>query len=222
MGTVYRRGRIWWLTYFRNGKRYYESTESTDHDYARDELRKREGDIARGLPVTPNQNKIRFGELAKELVTEYETNKRRTLYDLKIRLNEHILPAFQHRRVAMITTAEIREYIAARQKENAVNATINRELSAIKRAFTLAIQGRKILVAPHVPMLREDNVRQGFFEDAELNAILDKLPEHLRPMIRFAAITGWRISNVKKLEWRQVDGDVVRLEPGTTKNREGV
>lgn len=222
MGTVYKRGRIWWFAYYRNGKQFFESSESADHDYARDLLKQREGDISRGLQVVPKMSRIRFGELARDLVADYSTNKRKSLYDLRIRLNEHLLPTFEYRRVALITTAEIRDYIKARQAEGAANASINRELSAMKRAFRLAVQGRKLLSPPYVPMLREDNVRQGFFEPAELAAVIEQLPAALRPMIEFAAITGWRIGNVKRLEWSQVSDTVVRLEPGTTKNSKGV
>ena len=50
------------------------------------------------------------------------------------------------------------------------------------------------------------------------------LPSSIQPIVRFAAITGWRIaSEVLPLEWRHVDfeaGDV-RLDAGTTKNGEG-
>ena len=45
-----------------------------------------------------------------------------------------------------------------------------------------------------------------------------------RPVITFAYLTGWRIpSEVLTIEWRQVDfgASEVRLDPGTTKNREG-
>jgi integrase len=50
------------------------------------------------------------------------------------------------------------------------------------------------------------------------------LPEPIRLIVEFAYITGWRIpSEVLKLEWPQVDleNGTVRLDPGTTKNREG-
>jgi integrase len=46
----------------------------------------------------------------------------------------------------------------------------------------------------------------------------------MRPVVTFAYVTGWRInSEVLPLQWRQVDLHVgeVRLDPGTTKNREG-
>jgi integrase len=61
-------------------------------------------------------------------------------------------------------------------------------------------------------------------EPDQLASVLKHLPEDVRPVIEFAAITGWRIdSEVLPLEWRQVDfaANEVRLEPGTTKNREG-
>jgi integrase len=49
------------------------------------------------------------------------------------------------------------------------------------------------------------------------------LPAALRPLVTIAYYTGWRIqSELLPLEWRQVDlkAETIRLEPGTTKNRE--
>jgi integrase len=63
-------------------------------------------------------------------------------------------------------------------------------------------------------------VRRGFFDPDMLDSVLAQLPDEHRPVIRFAAITGWRIaSEVLPLEWRQMDfaAGEVRLDPGTTK-----
>jgi integrase len=82
----------------------------------------------------------------------------------------------------------------------------------------------ELLHRPHIPLLREGNIRKGFFEAEQLNAVLRRLPAPLRPLITFAYLTGWRIpSEVLTIEWRQVDfsASEVRLDPGTTKNREG-
>jgi integrase len=224
MGSVYRRGRIWWIAYCRNGRQFCESAHTDDYEAARDQLRKTEGDLARGLPVTPKMSRVLFSELAQDLVTEYATNHRRSLYDLHIRLNNHLLPVFRHRRAWTITSSDILRYTEDRQAAMAKNATINRELAAMKRAFNLGIQGRKILLAPYIPMLKEQNVRTGFFERAELLAILRHLPLALHPLVWFAYITGWRIATIRRLQWQQVDFTLgtVRLEVGTTKNDEGV
>jgi len=55
-----------------------------------------------------------------------------------------------------------------------------------------------------------------------LSACAPCLPP-LQPLVTFMFVTGWRISEVLKLQWRQVDlvAGRVRLEPGTTKNKKG-
>ena len=63
-----------------------------------------------------------------------------------------------------ISTPDVRAYVAKRQADGAANGTINRELSALKRMFTLARHSGKLLTSPHIPMLQEDNFRRGFLE----------------------------------------------------------
>ena len=108
----------------------------------------------------------------------------------------HIRPYFGGRRAAAITTADIRDFISKRQNTGgASNREINRELAAIKRAFNLAIQGGKLIHAPYIPMLKENNVRKGFFEREQFEAVRSHLPPHVQPLITFAYITGWRIKS---------------------------
>jgi integrase len=86
------------------------------------------------------------------------------------------------------------------------------------------MQAEKLLDKPHIPLLREDNTRTGFFEPDQFNSLLAHLPAPLRPVMTFAYITGWRIdSEILPLEWRNVDlkAGEVRLDAGRTKNREG-
>jgi len=76
---------------------------------------------------------------------------------------------------------------------------------------------------PHIALLREHNVRSGFVEDDAFARTVAHLPAAVQPVARFGFITGWRLSEVLGLEWRQVDlarGEA-RLDPGTTKNGEG-
>ena len=135
--------------------------------------------------------------------------------------------------MAAISTPEIRAFTAVRQEAGASNGEINRELTALKRMFSLAVQGGKLLYKPYIPMLKENNVRTGFFERAAFEEVRARLLEPLQGFVTFAYVTGWRIdSEVSKLQWRQVDvterlspdQDIlgtVRLDAGTTKNDAG-
>ena len=70
-------------------------------------------------------------------------------------------------------------------------------------------------------MLKEDNVRKGFFEPYEFEGVLDWLAPDVQSVVRFAYTTGWRIpSEVLPLQWQRIDFSAgeIRLDPGTTKN----
>ena len=56
--------------------------------------------------------------------------------------------------------------------------TINRELAALKRMYKLGLicTPAKVAQVPHIPMLREDNVRTGFFEHEKFQELMKHLP----------------------------------------------
>ncbi len=91
--------------------------------------------------------------------------------------------------------------------------------------FYLAVKNTplKVSMIPYIPMLKESNIRKGFFEHHEFLALRDALPFHLKPVVTFAYQTGWRRSEILKLTWDKVDlrQGIVRLDPGETKNEEG-
>jgi len=224
MGELRQRGRIWWIRYYRDGRRFEESAKTDKKQVAIDLLRLREGDIAKGVPMSAAVNRLKFDEAAADLLTDYLVNGRRSLADVKCRIDKGLAPWFTGRRLTTVTTADVNAFIAHRQAAGAAVATINRELAALKRMYTLALRAGKILHRPYIPMLREHNTRKGFFERAQFEAVRAALPAPLRGIATVAYLTGWRTkSEILPLQWHQVDrqAGVVRLEPGTTKNREG-
>jgi integrase len=234
MGSIYRRryktadGTIKesptiWLKYYRDGKPLRESSGTSKEGEAKRLLRLREGDCARGVPISPKVGRVKVSELLTDVLIDYQVNGKRSLRDIESKLRLHLLPFFGHRRAAAITTADCNRYIALRQSEGATNATTNRELATIKRAYNLAIQAGKVLHRPHVPMLKESAPRRGFFERADLDSLRRHLSPSLQRIVSFAYVTGWRIpSEVLTLQWRQIDFDAgtVILDAGTTKNDE--
>jgi integrase len=224
-GSVYLRGNTYWIAYYTSdGKQVCESAKTKDKAEARRILKARQGQIAEGRYLGPSAERVTIEDLADTILTDYQTNGKKTVIDLKIRLFKHLVPFFAGRKAHDITTPDVQAYIAHRQQEEAENGTINRELAALKRAYNLAYQAGRIYKKPYIPTLQEDNARQGFFERHEYERILAFLPEHVRAPITFAYHTGWRFpSEVLSLQWAQVDlaEGTVRLEPGTTKNKDG-
>jgi integrase len=136
---------------------------------------------------------------------------------------KHLLPFFGDYKAHEVGTDRIKKYISSRQGEGAMNGTINRELAALKRMYSLGMQAEKIYRKPYIPMLQEDNVRRGFFEYGEFLALRKVLPDYLQAVATFAYYTGWRKEKILSLMWNQVDLQAltVRLEVGTAKNKGG-
>ena len=77
-------------------------------------------------------------------------------------------------RVVDVTSDRIKRYVDARQQEGAANATINRELAALKRMFHLGAKATppKVLRLPAFPHLEENNIRKGFLEDGQSHKLV--------------------------------------------------
>jgi integrase len=86
----------------------------------------------------------------------------------------------------------------------------------------LAKRKKLLKEVPHIEKFSEkDNARQGFFESNEFARILNFLPAYLQDLTRFAYHTGWRKGEILTLEWRDIQGDVIRLRPEIAKNKDG-
>jgi integrase len=81
-------------------------------------------------------------------------------------------------------------------------------------------QGR-LARAPYIPMLREDNARQGFFEHADFLNVVSCLPEPINDIARFGYFCGWRKGEILSLRWEAVDRDAREVRLRTSKNGEG-
>jgi hypothetical protein len=121
---------------------------------AKNLLNRRLGDISAGRPLNPRADRVKVAELLDDLLTEYQVNERASLRRMKELVN-HLRRALEHFRAAAVTTADVNRYRAERRACGAANATINRELAALKRAYSIACKATKILAKPYIPMLTE-------------------------------------------------------------------
>jgi integrase len=202
------------------GKRKYEGhtvhgTKKDAQAYLNGKLRERD------LGTYRSVQHIDIGVLLDDLLTDYKINgKRYDWAELVVRV--HLRPFFSGMKAASLGTDAIRGYVARRHQPErrtypgreggkkrervygpAENATINRELALLRRAYNLGKQATppKVGAVPFIPMLAENNVRKGFFEHETFLAVRRALPEEIRPLATFAYYTGCRLGEIKALRW---------------------
>jgi len=226
-GCLYQRpdSPVWWLKYSRYGRAYRESSQTTDKRKAEKMLRNRLAEIRTGTFAGPQAERVRVQELAEDLIRDYRINARKSLEDVETRWTLHLRPFFEGMKAIDVTSELIARYVDSRQKESAKNATINRELAALKRMFRLGSLATpaKVLRMPAFPHLRENNVRKGFLEDAQFHVLVQDAELWFRALVECGRTYGWRVSELVNMRVEQADiaQQVIRLEPGTTKNSDG-
>ncbi len=227
MGSLFKRNRIWWIKFYQNGKPYRESSRSTRKSDAERLLKLREGAVAKGEPISLRAERITIDELLDDVISDYEANIKSL--DM-VKLSASKLKAFfGGLRASRITTAHVNTYITKRRGMTTrrggppSDASINRELSLLKRAYSLAKTSTppKALSAPHIRLLRENNAREGFIEREEYLALKAALTSHVKPILTMGYFTGMRLGEILGLRWSQVDLQrrLVRLEAADTKTR---
>ena len=221
---VYQESSVYWIKYYRHGKPYRESSKSDMITKAQKLLKKREGEIEEGRLPGIVFDRVTFNELAEDFLTDYRVNEKDTLVKAE-RSVKYLKKHFGNMRATEISTDKIRAYIDKRMEESLSNASINRELAALKRMFHLGAQCTppKVSMVPYIPMLKENNVRKGFFESHEHMAIRDALPSYLRPVATLAYHSGWRKEEIlsRTVDKVNMHEGTIRLDPGETKNEDG-
>jgi len=156
------------------------------------------------------------------LINDYQVNDRRSLSTTVLIHVRHIRCFFGFDRAVDITPDRVRAYQTRRLEEGAARATVNREVACLRRMLTLAVQAGKLSRRPKFHMLDGERVREGFLEHGDFLVLLDNLPDHLKPIVEFLYLSGWRKGEALKLEWRDLDlgSRAVRLRIANSKNKE--
>ena len=229
MGRIYqmRWSKNWWIAYNHRGKETRESCGSPDHAEAEKLLKHRLREIGAdmlGLKsfVGPQQDRLLVKDLLDELEADFKLRHIKSLRQTVSHL-DIVRRALGDLRAVKLTTRTVNDYINQRLEEKRKPATINRETAMLRAALRLAFRHRRISSVPEFSKLREDNARQGFFEQAEFEAVGEHMPEYLKGFAYFGYWSGWRKSEISSLLWEDVDrlGRVIRLRSQNSKNGMG-
>ena len=134
-------------------------------------------------------------------------------------------PYLRLHRLDAVDMSALQPFIRDRKEKDEVrNATINRALEIVRRILNLAHQDwRWIRAVPKIRMLKEPRRRVRFLRRDEATRLLESMPKHMKPIVRFALSTGCRASEILGLEWNRVDltRKVAWLDHGATKSGDG-
>jgi integrase len=243
-GIIYRRqeSSIWWCKYYCNGRPVFESTGTRDKTKAAKFLKDRIIEVGAnrlGLKtfIPPKARKITVLDLLDNLEDNLTIRHK---FSPQVRSKmKPLKAAFGWMLARSVTDDMILEYISIRQQgvpegkfplskmeyalreyNSISDTTINRELQILRQSFRL--RRRDVGAGPSAPKLEEFNIREGFFDRRDFEAIVEKLPEDLKDYSRFAYFVGWRKRELASLGWDDVTMETqeLRLKRSDSKNRE--
>lgn len=189
------------------------------------------GDVARGNDPSLDRKRERAASsvsaLADRFLKEHAAIrcKPQTVYDYERCIDRHIRPKLGSLRVTAVTRTDIAEF---QNKLRDTPYLANRALSILSKMFNLAelwgLRPDGSNPTRHVSKFKE-TPRERFLAPDEINrlwSILDKSIAdgsetiHVSSAYKLLLLTGCRLSEIQKLKWRYIRGDVIFLPDAKT------
>src|SRR6266550_5838869 len=150
-GSIFQNGsNVWWVKYYDHGIARRESSRSTERREAEKLLKRRLAEIETDIFV-PRQN-IRIDELIQDVLNDHRANGRRSTQHVEARWRLHLAKSFSRMKACDLSTSRVEDYKQQRLAEWAARATLNRELSLLKRAMRLGFDVGKVKNVPKIKL----------------------------------------------------------------------
>lgn len=207
-GKWYCRGRV-------NGERYHllcqgakdkESAKAVE-DGVRYKLRQKQ------LGLAEEDKTITFGQIMDRYVAVSKANNKSD--ENAIIYRKLLVEYFGRNKPARnIKPTDIDSFKLYMSEKGRANATINRYISAIRRAYNIQIEDGIMNYTPIKKkcMLVEDNKRYRYLTKQEWKRLKIALPKDIYNIVVVALLSGFRLSNVLELSWEQIDFDMRFIE----------
>jgi integrase len=233
-GRVYLRGKTLWISYYLRGKNFRESAHTGDEKQARKFLKHRLDEVgadkvgAREF-AGPQQERVLVNELLDDLVAEYKrgSKKKRIPREVSPQMESYLKKVrefFGEMRAMQVRSRHVQDFIGMERSNGKANATINRSLELLIRAYNIAMEADepKQTRMPNIKeqMLDEsENVRKGKFTPHEAELVFASLPGYMADVARFAYEAGSRSGEIRKLKWSYLEDGHISVPATDTKNR---
>ena len=219
---------IWWMSFSACGRQVRESTGTTNKILAKKILAVRLAEVAEGRWNLLVSNPPRLRQWSTEFLESVPHPKTMEGYEYSV---AHLLQFFgENIRLSDISVARIEEFKQSRLAAGVKPATVNRNLSVLRRMLALATRRRFIARNPfaEVELLEELKYRRQphILTWAEQNKILAVAIPHLRALVVLLTETGLRVNKeALSLKWEDIDfqgSQVIVHDSKTTAGRRTV
>lgn len=166
------------------------------------------------VPLVDALGHYRLSELTRARIEDYMAQRRTVESVSSIRARE----AFERARKA----GKVDRTAKPPEPRPLAPATVNREGALIRRLLNLAVEQDELETNPAkgIRLFREAPGRVPALEAADEAALFAALPAWMRPILRFALLTGMREGEILSLRWRNVDFDAGMLTVEDSKSGE--
>jgi integrase len=233
-GFVFERGARYWVGFYAGGKLVRKPAMLPDSGGvlrpAKNErealrfLKAQIADVRGGRFLGAEAKRLTVSDLLDAVELRAVTKELRSARKVKSHAKA-LRAAFALVHAVDVTSADLERYTAERRSAGRADATINRELEVLRRAYRLAVKAKRLPSdrVPEVEFLHVDNARVGFFEPAEVTALMAQLDDvDLRDFVEWAFLTGMRKGEAAALTWGMVkhssDPWVLNVPGSITKN----
>jgi len=216
-GSLRLRGVTWWARYHHGGKPVEESTGERDERKARAVLRQKVKAADTPLYIDPAARRLTFADLIDLARADATRRGNRTAQRLGTpekpgKTIAHLTETFGDMLALHITADDMDRYADARLAQGAKPATVNRELSVLRRGFKLAMKKTLIPSMPDVTLRSEaGNEREGFVDPPEFDVLLGELRQRdgcIADLVECGYLTLLRRNAARLLTWPMCALDV--------------
>ena len=219
---LFKRGEVWWYEFSFQGQRIRESAHTNSKTAAGHIERERRRSLELSAGGVRHQKPVLFSVAAKEWLAggAHLSESTREIYKLKM---GHVTPVFGKLLVGEITPADISAFQRKRQKTGASAREVNMECAVLR----MVLRKHRLwhLLAPEFRPLREREDTGKALTPDEVHRMLTAAKKSrslsLYPALVVLLNTGLRVSELRTLQWRQVDLLERFLTVGKSKTRGG-
>lgn len=209
----------WHYDFRVNGRRYRNTTETSDKQKAKNYEATERTRILEGKHGIRRQPDITFAAFSAEYMKTHAIphKKPSTLLRDRQMLAAVLLPAFGKQILRDITAFGIEQFKARRLAAGCRPGTVNRELMLLKGMLTKAVEWKRIASSPAtgVKSLKDGAQRTRILSPDEQRALFEAYSKGrrlaVRPIIELLLITGARVGEVLALRWDDCTNGFLRF-----------